>query len=153
MAVTEGKCKAGGCKQKPITERPTQPPPKPQTRKMVNHKLSGFKTGVHTPVDLDVLASSVWVSKDNYTVYHTNGKGLISWEQAEELCRDLPEVNVFFHDSSMCATHNMPCPVCKTKHAVFNTGEGYFDTCWDCQKEGYNVIKTKKDKKFWEFWK
>lgn len=156
MAVIEGKTKAGGCKTKPTSERPTMPPPKPQTRKMVNHKLSRHKTGKDgTTLDEALLNSSVWVSKDNYTVYHTNGKDLIPWEQAEKFCKDLADIEVFFHDSGMMATHNMPCPVCKTKSAVYLTGEGYFNTCNDCQAEGYSVVKVapKKDKKFYEFWK
>lgn len=44
---------------------------------------------------------SVWYEKDNYTAYYTNGDGFIPYEEAEDLCKDLPQVEVYMHDSGM----------------------------------------------------
>jgi hypothetical protein len=102
----------------------------------------------------NVLENSVWLKRDNYTSYHTNGEGLISYSNAEKRCEKLPEIEMFMHDSGMCATHNMPCPVCKTNHAVFVTSSGFFDVCHDCRSQGWFVGKREvKSKKFWEIWK
>jgi len=101
------------------------------------------------------LTNSVWYSKDNYTAYHTNGEGLVDYNYADQNLTSLPEVKVFFHDSGMVACHNMPCPVCKNKHAVFVTTSGFFDVCHDCRKSGWYVGKREvsKGKRFWEIWK
>jgi hypothetical protein len=63
---------------------------------------------------------SIWYGKENYTAYHTNGKGFIPYEEAEVICKNLAEIEVYMHDSGMLVTHNMPCPICKIKHAVFH---------------------------------
>ena len=95
---------------------------------------------------------SIWYEKENYTAYYTNGEGLIPYEEAEALCKDLPQVEVYMHDSGMVATHNMPCSVCKVEHAVFNSG--LFEPCWKCQEEGWVTIKMSKfERKWYEFWK
>jgi hypothetical protein len=95
---------------------------------------------------------SFWYGKANYTAYHTNGKGFIPYEEAEMICENLAEIEVYMHDSGMAATHNMPCSVCKVKHAVFSNG--MFEPCWSCQEEGWTTIKmTKFERKWYEFWK
>jgi len=95
---------------------------------------------------------SVCYEKANYTAYYTNGDGFIPYEEAEDLCKDLPQVEVYMHDSGMLATHNMPCSVCKIEHAVFCNG--MFEPCWKCQEEGWVTIKnTKLEEKWYEFWK
>lgn len=95
---------------------------------------------------------SIWLSKENYTVYYTNGEGYPLYIGAEKYCDTLCPVEVFFHDSGMIATHNYPCPVCKTKHAVFVSHKGHFEPCVGCQAAGWSIIK-KKDKSWYEFWK
>ncbi len=95
-----------------------------------------------------------WLSKGNYTAHHTNGTGFVDFNDAEAYCKDLPKISVFMHDSGMVSTHNMPCPVCKTNHAVFVTSKGFFDVCHNCRKVGWFVGKREVGtKKFWEFWK
>ena len=40
--------------------------------------------------------------------------------------------------------HNVYCPVCHNKAAVWNLGgpkHGILDPCWDCQKKGYITLK------------
>lgn len=96
--------------------------------------------------------ASIWCAKSNYTAYHTNGEGFIPYEEAEALCKDLPHVEVYMHDSGMLATHNMSCSICKVKHAVLH--HGVFAPCWSCQKEGWVTIKMSKfERKWYEFWK
>lgn len=93
-----------------------------------------------------------WYHKSNYTAHHTNGKGFVDYSDAEVFCKELPEIHVFMHDSGMCATHNMPCAVCKVNHAVFTNG--MFSPCWGCQGEGWVMTKmTKLERKWYEFWK
>lgn len=93
-----------------------------------------------------------WYHKGNYTAHHTNGKGFVDYSDAEVFCKELPEIHVFMHDSGMCATHNMPCPVCKVNHAVFT--DGIFSPCWSCQEDGWIITKmTKLERKWYEFWK
>lgn len=99
------------------------------------------------------LKDSIWYQKDNYTAYYTNGKDFISYNDAEERCKTLPKIEMFMHDSGMVATHNYPCPICKTKHAVFATNYGYFDVCHSCRKDGWFVGKRDVGNKWWEFWK
>lgn len=99
----------------------------------------------------------LWYQKANYTAHYTNGVGLVDYQDALKYCDVLPDIHMFMHDSGMCATHNMPCPVCKVKHAVFSTNGGYFDVCHTCREGGWYVGKREmingKPKRFWEFWK
>lgn len=97
----------------------------------------------------DKYPDSVWYTKDNYTAYYTNGVGMVDYSDAEILCKDLPQVEVYFHDSGMVCTHNMPCAVCKTNHAVFMSSLGYFYVCHKCSKDGYEVVKWKKPNRPW----
>ena len=99
----------------------------------------------------ELLKSSIWYQRDNYTAYYTNGDGFVTYSEAEEACKVLPKVNVFFHESGMLATHNMPCPVCKTNHAMFVASAGYFDVCYKCQGDGWSV--TKRPNKNLPWWR
>lgn len=92
----------------------------------------------------DKYPDSIWYTRDNYTAYYTNGKGMLDYDVAEKLCETLPDVEVYFHDSGMFCTHNMPCPVCKTNHATFISSSGYFTTCGECEKLGYEIVKWDK---------
>jgi hypothetical protein len=83
-----------------------------------------------------------WYQKDNYTAHYTNGKGFITYRDAEDYCKDLVKVELFMHDSVMVSTHNMPCAVCKLECAVFHGG--LFEPCWNCQEEGYKLVKVDK---------
>ena len=40
------------------------------------------------------------------------------------------------------ATHNMPCAVCREKHAVIDLSCGIMKPCWSCRKEGYRLLKV-----------
>lgn len=46
--------------------------------------------------------------------------------------------------------HNFPCPVCKSKIAIYTNIQGkfVFAPCEGCKKEGYSIIK--KRKWFWQ---
>lgn len=69
--------------------------------------------------------------------YHCNGEGL----------RDYPfdlqvkEVDVYIHDSGLCATHDYSCPVCRANHAVLNLDTGIMQPCSACVVRGYELIK------------
>jgi len=54
------------------------------------------------------------------------------------------DVNLYIHPSGMLATHDYSCPICREKHAVFNTNDGTMNPCWGCQKEGYHIVKIEK---------
>lgn len=93
-------------------------------------------------MDQGDLKNSIWLQKGNYTAYHTNGEGLIPFEDARTLCEEPVEIKMFMHDSGMDCTHNIPCCVCKTNHATFNTSLGVTEPCWDCRKEGWSLQKS-----------
>ncbi|CAH9014483.1 conserved hypothetical protein [Vibrio phage 424E50-1] len=98
--------------------------------------------------------NALWYEKGNYTAWYTNGEGMPDYSEMEKLCKTPTDIDMFMHDSGMAAVHNMPCPVCKTNHAIFVTSSGFFDVCHDCRKEGWYVGKREVGtKKFWEFWK
>lgn len=50
------------------------------------------------------------------------------------------------------AFHNMPCAICRERYAVFRCNDGFFEPCWECQKEGF-VTKKEKPKLILRFWK
>lgn len=100
----------------------------------------------------DLSKYEPYYTEGNYSAYHTNGEGFIDYTEAEKLCEDLADINVFMHCSGMAATHNMPCPVCKITHAVLS--DGVFQPCWKCQADGYEIVKFRKPwhKKLLEWW-
>ena len=103
-----------------------------------------------TLIKLSTKDYNPWYSKDNYTAHHTNGEGFVDFKDAEMFCKELPQLHLFMHDSGMVATHNIPCTVCKTNHAIFNTSEGVAYPCNECQEEGWALIKkTPKNKISW----
>lgn len=86
--------------------------------------------------------------KNNYKYYYCNGNEMPLYSDFEKMCEKLPNVYVGIHDSGMVSTHNMPCCICKTNHAVFVIPNGMFEPCWECQKEGYKITKMpRKDKR------
>jgi hypothetical protein len=48
------------------------------------------------------------------------------------------------------AEHNMPCVVCWEKPAVYSFNGAIFEPCWDCQKDGWAIHKTKR--RSWLAW-
>ena len=56
----------------------------------------------------------------------------------------LAKIEVDVHDSGMFATHNMPCPVCRSQGAVLEMGKGGFSPCWECQREGWRTIRLSR---------
>ena len=81
--------------------------------------------------------------KGNYRYYYCNGNELPLYSNFEKICEKLPDIYVGIHDSGMVSTHNMPCCICKTNHAVFIMSKGMFAPCCGCQDEGYAVVKKK----------
>lgn len=49
----------------------------------------------------------------------------------------LAEIIVEMHGPA--ATHNMPCAVCRDRHAVLDLTTGIMQPCWQCQDRGYRV--------------
>lgn len=120
---------------------------------MINHKAEDL----NTLLNLGGNDYIPWYQMNNYSAYHTNGIGLINYTDAEALCKTLPNIHIFLHDSGMISTHNMPCPVCKINHAVLDLSIGVFDVCIKCKSKGWYIGKRKmsneKPKRWWEFWK
>lgn len=65
-------------------------------------------------------------------------------ENGAWICRSgkLLEIKVFDYGGSPVATHNMPCAVCRTRHAVIMLSEGIFQPCWECQAKGWKLKKS-----------
>lgn len=53
---------------------------------------------------------------------------------------ELAKIEINDLGGSPVATHNMPCAVCLKKHAVYHLDEGHFSPCWDCQRNGYDIV-------------
>lgn len=51
-------------------------------------------------------------------------------------------------DGGPWVEHNMPCPICREKHAIMQLWDGNFLPCWSCQKDGYKTLKLSK---FWRY--
>lgn len=56
--------------------------------------------------------------------------------------RTLADVRVENH--LMFAEHNMPCPICLKKPAVFDCQREFFSPCWDCQKDGWRTMRKRR---------
>ena len=124
---------------------------------MIKEKCDKIIKSVKVSTVINSKDYEPWYTKGSYTAHHSNGEGFVNFSDAQSFCEELPNIHVFMHDSGMMATHNMPCPVCKTNHAVFVSSEGYFDACRKCQVDGWYVGKRKmvndQPKKWWGFWK
>lgn len=55
---------------------------------------------------------------------------------------DLAKIEVFT-DGGPWADHNMPCAVCRKKHAVLDLSCGIMRPCWGCQGKGWDIHKKK----------
>lgn len=82
-----------------------------------------------------------------FKIQHTNGEGFPDYPSD---AISLPDITVYVHDSCIIVNHNFPCPVCKTNHAVYVTNTGIFEPCWDCQDEGYKIVKVNKKTSWWD---
>lgn len=82
-----------------------------------------------------------WYQKGNYTAHHTNGDGFAAYDDAKVFCEKLPDIHMFMHDSGMFCVHNIPCPVCKAKHACFDTNLGVATPCNSCSEDGWELVK------------
>jgi len=47
------------------------------------------------------------------------------------------------------AQHNVPCPVCKERHAVVNLAGWVFGPCGECRREGWE-LRPPGRKRWWE---
>lgn len=61
--------------------------------------------------------------------------------QEREATCPLPVLKITLHDEVLFAHHNMPCPVCRTNHAVYITNTGICHPCWDCQSNGWRLCR------------
>lgn len=60
---------------------------------------------------------------------------------------DLAEISIEMHGPA--AKHNMPCAVCRVRHAVLDLSTGIMQPCWLCQDVRYRVAKEKPVSMFW----
>ena len=98
---------------------------------------------------LDIISDKKykpWYVKGNYSAHHTNGNGFANYRDAEKYCENPAEIKMFIHDSGLVCTHNIPCPVCKTRHAIFILSKGYAEPCDHCQALGWNLVKKEPRK-------
>ena len=58
-----------------------------------------------------------------------------------------PRVNDF--GTGLIAVHDQPCHVCSQRKAVYELGTGIFSPCWECQREGWQLVQ----KRGWAFWR
>ena len=52
------------------------------------------------------------------------------------------KITVNTYGGAPFATHNMPCPVCRNNHAVLDLGTGVMQPCWECQGNGWTLVKA-----------
>jgi len=46
---------------------------------------------------------------------------------------------VMWTDGGPFAVHNMPCAVCRQRHAIIDLSEGAFGPCWECRRLGWRL--------------
>jgi len=51
-----------------------------------------------------------------------------------------------FTDGGPWAEHDQACCVCHVRHAVLNLNSGHFQPCWQCQGDGWRLLRFNK---FW----
>jgi hypothetical protein len=49
------------------------------------------------------------------------------------------EISVNDFGGAPVAEHNMPCAVCRSRHAVLVLDKGVFEPCWECQSRGWQL--------------
>ncbi len=54
---------------------------------------------------------------------------------------DIRDISINIHPSLLFVYHDYACPVCHNKHAVYSMQGGIFQPCWECQKNGYRIVK------------
>lgn len=47
-------------------------------------------------------------------------------------------------DGGPWAKHNMPCAKCGKNKAVIQLWDSTFQPCWECQREGWKLVKVPK---------
>ncbi|KKM67127.1 hypothetical protein LCGC14_1474300 [marine sediment metagenome] len=57
-------------------------------------------------------------------------------------------IEVWHHESGLAATHNFPCPVCKTNTAILFMNDGQFYPCDQCSSKGWHTVKLNR---FWRW--
>jgi hypothetical protein len=62
---------------------------------------------------------------------------------------ELARIEVNDYGGSPIATHNYPCPVCVSVHAVYQLNWGRFQPCWGCQSKGWRVVRVPKWLRRW----
>lgn len=62
----------------------------------------------------------------------------------------LPKMELMLYGPA--ASHNHPCCVCRKNHSVLDLSRGVMEPCWDCQKQGYQIVKQ-KPRWMSRFWK
>ena len=56
----------------------------------------------------------------------------------------LPAMELFeptIHVLGPAANHNMPCAICRERHAVIMLNTGVFEPCWECRKTGWRTVR------------
>ncbi len=54
---------------------------------------------------------------------------------------ELAKIEVDTFGGSPVAEHNMPCAVCRERHAILDLNCGVMLPCWTCQREGFRTFK------------
>lgn len=61
---------------------------------------------------------------------------------------ELAEIKVNDLGGAPVAIHNCPCAVCGKEKAVLILNTGVFEPCWECQKQGWKIVKLSR---FWKW--
>ncbi len=57
---------------------------------------------------------------------------------------ELAKIEVNDFGGAPVAEHNMPCAVCRVRHAVIELNAGRFSPCWPCQYNGWKTLNFYK---------
>lgn len=55
----------------------------------------------------------------------------------------MPLADIKLIDHGLAADHNMPCAVCKRAPAVYWLNQSVFEPCWECQQNGWKLVRSK----------
>lgn len=61
---------------------------------------------------------------------------------------DIAKIDVIA-DEGPFAIHNMPCTVCRKRHAVLDLTCGLMRPCWECAALGWEVRKLGRFRLWW----
>ena len=85
------------------------------------------------------LALAVTECEENLTEHPADRAGAVMEEGSYQILAD---------EFPFGYKSNFPCPICRSKIALFNTSQGTMNPCGDCREKGFITLRKKKNNWF-----